>query len=205
MNRPSLRLVLAPLAGAAICLLAGAWPGAAGRAPLAEQLTARAVSIAGDEDTGRVGIYIERWSTDAEFEAVRTALVRGDHEGVLRALHAYRGRVGVMLLPGVQGRGARVRERTPKNLLFAREVEAPAGRRILVASDQHLGLGESQLEARKEAYELSLVEIRLGRDGIGTGKVVAPPDVVYDPDTRGLTARNFLSLPVRLVDVRADN
>ena len=78
MNRMCLQPILAPLAGAVICFLAGPWTGAAGRAPLTAQLTGRAISVAGDEDTGRVGIYIERWSTDEELESVRAALSHGD-------------------------------------------------------------------------------------------------------------------------------
>lgn len=204
MTRMSLRPILAPLVGAALCFIVGPWSLAAGRAPLAEQLTGRAVSVAGDEDAGPVGIYIERWSTDAEFESLRGPLVNGDRSALLQALQHYRNRVGVMLLPGVQGRGTRVRERTPKNLLFAREVETPAGRRIIVASDQHLGLGESQLDARKEVYELTLLEIRMNADGTGIGKVLTPADVAYDPATKSLEVKNYAALPARLVAVKSE-
>lgn len=204
MNRMCLQPILAPLAGAVICFLAGPWTGAAGRAPLTAQLTGRAISVAGDEDTGRVGIYIERWSTDEELESVRAALSHGDGAAVLDALRRHHSRVGVLLLPGVQGRGARVRERTPKNLLFAREVNTPTGRRVLVISDQHLGLGESQLDARKEAYEFNLVDIRMGAAGTGIGKVLTAADVVYDPSTRSLEAKDYDALPARLRDVKVE-
>jgi hypothetical protein len=204
MNRTILRPIVAPLAGAAICLMVGTWTGAAGRAPVAEQLSGRAISVAGDEDTGPVAIYIERWSTDAEFDSLRGPLAQADRTGLLQALQRYRNRAGVMLLPGVQGRGTRVRERTPKNLLLAREVQTPAGRRVLLASDQHLGLGESQLDARKEAYELSLVEIRFDANGTGIGKVLTPADVTYDRAAKRLEAKDFGALPVRLVDVKTE-
>ena len=57
----------------------------------------------------------------------------------------------------MQAHGTRTRTRTPKNLLFAREINTSSGRRVILASDEHLGLGESQLDARKERYEFSVI------------------------------------------------
>lgn len=204
MNRLTLQRVVAPIVGAAICVLLGQWSLTAARAPLAEQLAGRAVSVSGDEDTGRIGIYIQRWTTDQELEALRSPLVQGDPDGLLHALQAWRGRVGVVLLPGVQGRGTRVRERTPKNLLFAREFNTPSGRRVIVASDQRLGLGESQLDARKEIYEFDVMEIRFGADGTGIGKVASGADLVYDPSTKVVEVKNYSTLPARLVNVKPE-
>ena len=42
---------------------------------------------------------------------------------------------------------------------------------MIVALDQHLGLGESQLDARKEAGEFNVIDIRFAPDGTGIGKV----------------------------------
>ncbi|RPJ74125.1 MAG: hypothetical protein EHM24_06680 [Acidobacteria bacterium] len=200
----SLRTILAPVAGAVMYLLVGPWPMAAGGTPVIEQLGARAVAVSGTEDAGRVGIYIERWSTDEELESVGVPLMRGDVEKALEAMRQRRGRVGVVLMPGVQGRGARTRTRTPKNLLFAREFSTPEGRRVVVASDERLGLGESQLDARKEVYEFNVVEIRFGPDGTGIGKVATAPDVVYDPATRSLQVKEYAAKPARLVAVKPD-
>ena len=112
--------------------------------------------------------------------------------------------MGVVLLPGVQGRGARVRERTPKNIIFAREINTPWGRRVIVASDQRLGLGEPQLEARKEAREFTVMDIRFGPDGTGIGKVANAADVAYDPATKSLEVKAYASRPARLVDVKSE-
>lgn len=205
MTSMILRPIVAPLFGAVLCVVFGPWPGATGRTPLVEQLAARAVTPSGTEDGGPVGIYIERWSTDAELESLRAPIARGETAKVLLALEQWRGRVGVVLMPGVQGRGARVRERTPKNLLFAREIDGPTGRRLVVASDQHLGLGESQIDARKEIYEFNLMEIRFGTDGTGVGKVATTANgVVYDPAMKTLEAMDYAALPARLVNVKPE-
>ena len=204
MNSMGLRTILAPVAGAVIYLLVGPWPSAIGGTPLVEQFAARAVSVSGDEDAGRIGIYIERWSTDQELEALGAPLIRGDIEKALEVLRKGRTRVGVVLLPGVQGHGARTRTRTPKNLLFAREVQTSNGRRVIVATDERLGLGESQLEARKEVYEFNVLDIRFGPNGTGVGKVASTAGVRYDPATKTLEVRDYSAQPARLIDVRSE-
>jgi hypothetical protein len=106
-------------------------------------------------------------------------------------------------MPGVQGHGERVRIRTPKNFQFAREIVTPTGRQVILASDERLALGESRLEARKEIYQFSLMDIRFGPDGTGIGKVAAAGDVVYNPQTKTLELKDYETKPVRLVNVKS--
>jgi hypothetical protein len=108
-------------------------------------------------------------------------------------------------MPGVQGHGERVRERTPKNFQFAREIITPAGRQVILASDERLGLGESQLDARKEIYQFTLLDIRFGPDGTGVGKIAAADDVVYNPETKTLELRDYDKKPARIVHVKSTN
>src|SRR5207244_3108602 len=55
---------------------------------------------------------------------------------------------GVVLVPGVQALGARVRSRRTRIVQFAREIQTPAGRQVVVATDQHLGFGEVPANTR---------------------------------------------------------
>jgi hypothetical protein len=203
MNRRSLNPILAPLAGAAICFLALPWPGLAERTSLVEQLDGRAVSVAGAEDAGPIGIYIEHWSTDQEAAALQTAVAKGDAPTLLSPLVRTANRVGVVLLPGVQGRGARSRLRTPKNIIFARATDTPAGRRVIIASDERLGLGEPALEARKENRAFTVMDIRFGPDGNGVGKVADLDDMAYDPSTTSFEVKGYAARPARLVEVKS--
>src|SRR3982750_2242937 len=93
--------------------------------------------------------------------------------------------------------------RTPKNFQFAREIVTPAGRQVILASDERLGLGESRLDARKEIYEFTLMDIRFGPDGTGVGKLAAAGDVVYNPETKLLELKDYAAKPVRLVSVKS--
>jgi len=207
MNRMSLRPILAPLAGAAICFLAGPWTGLTGlaeRNQFIEVLDGRAVSVTSTDDAGPISIYVERWSTDAEFQALRAPLLPGGADTLLEALGPPAARIGVVLMPGLQNHGARSRIRTPKNVLFAREVNTPAGRRVIVASDEYLGLGESPLAAKKDRNEFSLLDIRFGPDGVGVGKLATASDVGYDPVTGCLELKAFGSQPARLIGVKSN-
>ena len=199
--------ILAPLFGLAICLAAMPHPGAEGRNgvldQLREQFVARAVSVSGPETAGRIDIYIQRWSTDAEFDSLRGTFMEYGPGRLLPALQQQKERAGVILMPGVGGSGARGRTRTPRNLVFAREIITPAGRRVIAASDEHLGLGEPRLEARKDVSEFNLMDIRFGPDGTGVGKVANAEDVEYSPATKTLELKNYDKQPSRLIDVKS--
>jgi hypothetical protein len=202
MNKITLRGI-ATLVGAVSCLATTSDVGAAGRTEFAARFVAKAISVSGPEEAGHIEIYVERWSTDEELDKLLGMLKKGKPGELLTVLEEQRVRAGVVLMPGVQGHGERVRTRTPKNFQFAREIITPAGRRVILASDERLGLGERRLDARKEIYEFSLMDIRFGPDGTGVGKVAAAGDVFYNPKTKMLELKNYEKKPVRLVKVKS--
>jgi hypothetical protein len=208
MSGVSLRRILTPLVGAAICLAAIRHAGAVQRSAIleqfVEQFVARAASASGAEDAGRIDIYIQRWSTDKELDSLRGTLTESAPSKLLPVLQNLQRRAGVILMPGVQGLGARSRTRTPRNLLFAREVVTRTGRRVIAASDEHLGLGESRRDARRSIEEFNLMDIRFGPDGTGVGKLATATDVAYSPVTKILEVKNYATQPVRLIDVRSE-
>jgi hypothetical protein len=202
MTRIRLRAI-ATVLGAVSCVAMMSDAGAAGRTRFPARFVAKAISVSGPEEAGRIEIYVERWSTDEELDKLLRMLKEGKPGELLTVLEEQRVRAGVVLMPGVQGHGERVRTRTPKNFQFAREIITPAGRRVILASDERLGLGERRLEARKEISEFSLMDIRFGPDGTGVGKVAAAGDVFYNPKTKMLELKNYEKKPVRLVKVKS--
>ena len=200
------------LVGAVSCLAIGCATAGRGvtsdvRAPdrteFPAHLIARAISVSSPEDVGPIDIYVERWSTDAELDELLGTFEKGGPGELFSVLERQRVRAGVVLMPGVQAHGERVRARTPKNFQFAREIVTPAGRQVILASDERLGLGDTQLDARKEIYEFSLIDIRFGPDGTGIAKVAAAGDVVYNPETKILELKDYQTKPARLVNVKS--
>jgi len=173
------------------------------RKEFAAHLAARAISVSSPEDVGPIDIYVERWSTDEELHKLLGTLEKGEPSELFTVLEHQRVRAGIVLMPGVQAHGERARIRTPKNFQFAREIITPAGRQVILASDERLGLGETQIDAKKEIYEFSLMDIRFGPDGTGVAKVAAADDVVYNPETKSLELKDYETKPARLVNVKS--
>lgn len=235
MSLVNLRPVLAPLAGAVLCLTLMPRPDLAGNEATAAQFVARALSVVDGQDAGPVEIVIRRWSNDTDVENLRNALAaRGANTSgpaFTRALPE----AGVVLMPGVQTLGARVRDRRPLQVEFAREIATPAGRQIVIATDQHLGFGELLPSRRlgiasdrrlggRKAYqsaagvadpevrasesdldpkpEFTLLDIRIGPDGKGVGKMAQAANVVYNQDKKTFEIKNYDAERVRLSGVR---
>jgi hypothetical protein len=135
---------------------------------------------------------------------MREAVPRQNQLELLSLLHYTQRRLGVVLMPGVQARGDRSRLRTPKNLLFARQVITPTGRRIIAASDEHLGLGEPPIDNKRSVSEFNLIDIRFEADGTGVGKVANVGDLRFSAELGTLEVKDYRKHPVRLVDVKAD-
>lgn len=196
--------ILMPLLGGLMCVAFISNAAALAKTELSERFTAQSVSVNGSDRTGPIEILINEWSTDAELVRLRDALERADTGKVLELLHQQQRRVGVVLLPGVGAHGARARIRTPRNILFARSIDTASGRHVIAIADEHLGVGEERLDARKETPEFNLIDIRFGKDGVGVGKVIAASDVAFSPETKLLQAKDYARQPVRLTDVKSE-
>lgn len=173
-------------------------------APLSERFIAESLSVKGAERMGPIEILIDQWSSDAELARLGDALQKADTAKVLDLLHQHKARAGVILTPGVGGRGARSRIRTPHNLVFARSIDTPSGRHVIAIADEHIGLGEPPIEGRKDGTEFSLIDIRFTKDGIGIGKVIGAADVAFNAQTKMLEAKDYSRVPVRLSDVKSE-
>jgi hypothetical protein len=103
------------------------------------------------------------------------------------------------------GSGARARLRRARPLKFAREIKTPTGRQVVIGADQRLGLGEDPRTFRSVQPEFTLIDIRLGPDGKGVGKVAPAAQVTYNKQTKALEIENFGAQPVRLKDVRSEH
>jgi hypothetical protein len=204
MDRTTFRCMLAALFAAAICVAGLPDAGATGRAAPLEHLLATAVDSSDPPATSRIDIFIERWSDEAQATTLGDTLIHDGPSHLLPTLITIRRPAGVVLMPGIQGRGARARTRTPRRLLFAREVGTAYGRQVILVSDQHLGLGEAPRQARVSTSEFNLVDIRFGPDGKGVGKIALAEDLMYNATTRIVEAKNYETRDVRLIDVRSE-
>jgi hypothetical protein len=203
--------IISPLVGLALCMalmpsIRGAAHSTAAPSTtnIAEQFSGESLTVPDGERNGPVDIIISKWSSDADVALMRESLQNADADGMLAVLYDQHPTIGVVLMPGVGVRGARARTRTPRSLLFARDVKTATGRQVIAIVGEHLGLGESRLEARKSTLEFNLIDIRFGPDGKGVGKVVTAEDIAYSPKTGLVEVKDFNARPARLVDVHAE-
>lgn len=202
MVRPGIRSMIAFVAVVA-CLAANVRHGAAQKRPPIARFTGMAVDGSGaqPQNVGRIEIALERWSGDTDAARLQSAIASGP-EAMLMAIKTVGQAAGVLVRPGVQGLGARARLRRHHAVLFAREAGTPAGRRIVLATDEHLGLAEPGRErVRSEHDEFTLVEIRFASDGKGVGKIGPASHVTYNRQAAVFELRDFDTRPVSLVDV----
>jgi len=161
-----------------------------------ERFTAFAVNMGsiGRGGANTVTIEIERWSTEAERDALIKAFQEKGPDGLLKALQKSK-RVGFMRLPNSLG----------YDLRFARQVPGEdGGRRIVIATDRRIGFEEARQQARTMDYPFNLTEIRFNAQGEGEGRMAVATKITYNKEKQVLELENYSSEPLRLTTVRAE-
>lgn len=204
MHRLTVRTVLA------ITLVAAAWLASTPRleagstGAVIERFIARAPSDSDPAGASYIEIVIQRWSTDNERDDMGGTLLKSGPTALLGVVQKVLQRpVGVVVIPGIPGAGARVRTRQARNVVFARNVDTPKGRQVIIATDQYLAFGEPTLNWSSD-YEFTLLDIRFGADGTGVGKLARPGKLIYNEDTKLIEIDDYAAQPVRLTEVRSE-
>src|SRR5438874_11730150 len=203
MKDVRLRTIFATVCAAAVCLAFGPKPNAATTSPIIAHFAAKAPYVGDPGAPAHIDIMIERWSTDKDLENLRGALVKDGGPGLLPVLQGMIRRAGVVLIPGVQASGARARLRHPFNVYFARQIESPKGRQVILGADHYLAFGQPTSHW-PEDFEFSLVDIRIGPDGKGVGKVARAGNIVYNKDAKIIEFADFGKAPAQLTEVKLD-
>jgi len=142
--------------------------------------------------SGTVEMYINRWSTDQERDALLTTLQESGQDKLLDALTRIRPPVGNMRIAGRLG----------WDLYFARNNVQPDGsHHIIMATNRSVAWGEIANGTRSTQYQFTLVELHLDKDGKGEGKVVPAARVLWDKEKKKIEIENYNALPVDLIQV----
>jgi len=202
MQSLTLRRLVAVAAILVACVVLGARkPALADAHGPAEHLVGRSLDDKGVY-AGPVDIVIERWSTDEEYERVMKPMMKSGPAAVLAVLDKVRLRAGYVLTPGIQNTGARALLRRTWSIEFARQVKTKDGRRIIVASRDHLPIGEFPKDvALGVAHGVDVLEFRFDKKGKGVGKLASGAKIAFDKSTKMMGIAKFDAEPVRLADV----
>jgi len=169
------------------------------------RMTAFAVSM-GTVATGAsqvMDIRITRWSTEKEREALVTTAVEKGQDALLRALQKMPNH-GKISIPGWTGPDPH-NARLGWILHYASVTPGEdGGYRIGIATDRYIGMWEARNQPRTIDYPFSLIEIRLGKDGKGVGKMAVATKIDFDKKKKQLVLENYSSEPVRLNEVKLE-
>ena len=152
---------------------------------------------------GILEILIDKWTTPEERTKLIPTVRDKGQEGLLAALQkeSVKGRIRI---PGWQGADPQ-NYRTGWNLRYAwHETQPDGGERIVVGVDRYMSFLEIQNQKKTVDYPFTLVEIRLGKDGKGEGKLAALTMITYDKKQNTIEIENYGTEPVRLSDIKVE-
>ena len=148
-----------------------------------------------------VQITVDAWSTAEERERLITSVLEKGGDALLREFQK----------APVKGRLRIPTARRPDphhlalglDLHYAWQTPLPeGGRRIVLATDRYIGFQEARSQPRSVDYPITIMEIRVDRDGNGQGKMAVATKVSFDKKANKIELENYSSEPVRLNDVR---
>ena len=191
----AIRTAIRTMAAIALLALATAGVSAAPRAWL-ERFNAFAVDMGfpGRTSAGPIEFVVERYSSDAERDRLLAVLRDQGPDKLLSTLQSLP-RVGYFRTPDSIG----------YDIKFARKAPGEDGGEVItLATDRFIGFWEARNRPRTIDYPFTVVEIHIGKDGKGEGKLSLATKVTYDKRNNMLTLENYKSQPVMLNEVKRE-
>ena len=153
------------------------------------------------KNTAVMDIRITRWSTPEERERLISTAVEKGQDALLRSLQKMpdHGRIAIPAWTGPDPHNARLG--WTLHYAFATPGD-DGGLRIGIATDRYIGVWEAREQPRTIDYPFTLIEIRLGTDGKGVGKMAVATKIDFDKKKKQMVLENYASEPVRLNEVK---
>jgi hypothetical protein len=161
----------------------------------AERFTANAVSLSPEYGTGQqvVEITINRWSPTSERARLVSALREKGSDELLKQLQKNKP-VGRIRTPDSLG----------YDLRYAyQQTDADGGRTIVIATDRPIGFWEATNRPRSVDYPFTVIQMKLNRDGTGTGTMSYATRIVAH-ENNVIELENFASQPIMLNNIKAE-
>ena len=168
------------------------------RAMALERYVALAVNLGGTPGptgAGTVEITIDNWSTDAQRDQLMKTLIDKGPEKLLDTLQKMP-RVGSIRTPNSIGYDLHYARKNPLD---------EGGDQIVLATDRYIGFWEAANRPRTVDYPFTLIEMRVGKDGVGEGKMSLFTKITYDKKKNQVVLEDYGSQPVLLTQVRRES
>jgi hypothetical protein len=161
-----------------------------------EKFTGFAINMNSGPGTATVDFTIERWSTPTERDQLLAIIKehKDPTDPLLRALQKMP-RVGYIRTPNTLAWDVRYAWESPLE---------DGGRRVVLGTDRPIGFREARNQARTMDYPFTIVEVRLGKDNRGQGKILAGTRIFIDK-SNNLVLENYGQQPIRFNEIRKVN
>jgi len=152
-------------------------------------------SKAGLSEGTRLDIVVERWSAQADRDQVMSAFKEQGADGLAKAI-ASSTAVGYLHWPG----------NLDYTLRYAHRVARPdGGEEIVLATDTPVRMWWVGQESAPASLSLpTIIEVRIGKDGRGEGKIGQPSSVAENQQGHPFALRDFDRERAVLTDVRRE-
>lgn len=208
VSRTAKMTKLAALAAIVVAVTAAA---ATGMAAFAERFTAFAVDLgvpAGGIDVpqppdrrvptsgkaGPVEFVIDRYSSDQERDQLLKVLQDQGPDKLLSELQKLP-RIGYFRTPNSTG----------YDLKFARKVPGEdGGEKITMITDRYITFWEARNRPRTIDYPFTLIEVRMGPEGKGEGKMSLATRITYDKRNNTIVLEDYKSQPTMLNEIKRE-
>lgn len=153
------------------------------------------LGVPGRGSAGIVEIGVDRYSSDAERDRLLNALIEKGPDKLLDTLQGLP-RVGYIRTPN----------RIGYDLHFARKHRGEDGGEVItLATDRYITFWEARNRPRTIDYPFTLVELHIGPEGTGEGKMSIAAKIMFDKKDNMIVLENYKSQPVLLTTVRRES
>jgi len=144
---------------------------------------------------GPVEFVINRYSSDAERDDLLKTLQDKGPEKLLDALQKLP-RIGYFRTPNSTG----------YDLKFARKVPGDdGGEKITMITDRYITFWEAANRPRSIDYPFTLIEVHMGPEGKGEGKLSLATRITYDKKNNTVVLEDYKSQPTALNEVKRES
>jgi hypothetical protein len=182
-----------------LALSAGTLTGAADDSgKFRQEFTGVAVSIGtpgNPTGVAPVDIVVTRWSTADERQRLINAFSGEGQTGALDKLQDMKP-VGTIRIN---------RQGLAYDLRYAREFRNDdGGRRIFLLTDRPISAWEAFVQPRYSDYPFTLIEMRLDREGHGSGTITLAARITASEDGRFVQIENYATSPIQFNDIKQE-
>lgn len=141
--------------------------------------------------SSRLQMTISRWSSDEEWSQLQTAVVEGGQQAVVDTLQSF-----------AQAGFVRTGTGVGDPVQYARATRVEGGWVVMMVTDRPMGVFESYYNVRTMDWPLTVIELRLDEEGVGSGAAAMGVQLHRDPDTGRMLLERWDTQPIQIGRVR---